>query len=620
MNRTSKRAWIILIAASLIGVAAWYKYTLPQLSFINLSVERPQAVEIASKYLVEQGGLPAKDLPGYTRVAVFTGLNSADRFLQMCLGFKKELEFFKEHGFELFFWDVRFFKENIKEEYLVTVSAGTGEVVGSRHLLDSSVARPAQNEEGARKTAIGFLRDKFGFDPEQYDAYSSNSKKLDNRTDHYFSWNKKGVFIPWSKTPDTGGGKLVTGVTVSGGEVLAFYKQALDIPEQYNRYLDRAQNTGRNLSILFRIAFYILLTSSIFYVVVRRNDLVMHTVKNFAIGLTAFIFLVHIASYFNEFQNVLFHYPTTTPMGSYLWRNIVSVFLDTFIAVLTILMPCLAGEALHRETFPQKREGSFLHYLASSFLSRPAGLSVLIGYLAAVIMIGIQSIAFEFGQRYLGVWVQYTWMAQLSASSLPFLAAFILGTSAAFSEEICFRLFGINFGKKFLKNTALACLLASIIWGYGHSGYMVFPMWFRGLEVTLIGLFLSYIYLRFGILTVITAHYLFDVFWGSSAYLLGHSSAYLFYSSVGILLLPLGSAVLAYLFNRSNEERPLRWRLTRHQLYNLEILKDHLLRTDLLSKHPPEELKKEIASHGWDLAVVEIAIEDIIAKQKSHGT
>jgi hypothetical protein len=293
--------------------------------------------------------------------------------------------------------------------------------------------------------------------------------------------------------------------------------------------------------------------------------------------------------------------------------------METFIAVLSILMPCLAGESLHHEVFAQreKKEGGFLHYLRSTFLSRSVAKTILLGYLTAMTMVGIQSLAFELGQRYLGVWIEYSWMAQLSGSYWPLLGAFILGASAGLGEEICFRLFGINFGKKFFKNTAVACLVASVVWGYGHSGYQVFPMWFRGLEVTAMGLFLCFVYLRFGILATITAHYLFDVFWGSSAYLLGSAPAGMFYSSIAILLLPLVWAIAAYIINKPNEERPLRWKLSRHQVYNLEILKHYLKDKNLLASRTPEQLKHEIASHGWDLAVVEIALEDLKAPRSS---
>jgi len=173
-------------------------------------------------------------------------------------------------------------------------------------------------------------------------------------------------------------------------------------------------------------------------------------------------------------------------------------------------------------------------------------------------------------------------------------------------------LFSINFGKKIFKNTFLAVLAASLLWGYAHSNYPVFPMWFRGLEVTILGIFISFIYLRYGIITVLVGHYLFDVFWGTSSYILGKTQPMNFYSSIAVLLLPAAFALFALIRNKKVEEKPMRWHLSKHGKYNLEVLKQYLLCNQEKYKNTPKELvAKEIISHGWDIAVVETALEDL---------
>ena len=75
--------------------------------------------------------------------------------------------------------------------------------------------------------------------------------------------------------------------------------------------------------------------------------------------------------------------------------------------------------------------------------------------------------------------------------------------------------------------------------------------------------------------------------------------------------------IIAYIMNKTETERPLRWNLTKHQKYNLEILKDHINDKKLLAGKNQKELnalKKEINSHGWDIAVVEIAFEELLKK------
>lgn len=603
------------MAASTISIVAWLTLTAPQLSFINLSIDRSRALSIADQYLIHEIKISPDALKSFKKAALFSVMNGTDQYLQKAIGFDREIQYFKKFDYELFYWNVRYFREGKKEEYNVGLSAGTGEVRSYSHTIENSVARPPQTESEARARAIAFLKDKLHFDPALYDVHASSSQKLEHRTDYSFSWENPASKVTWSNEPDTGWAILHTGLTVSGDEILNFYKNGFQIPDQYFRNIDAKQNTGRNIAVLFRIFFYIILTASVYHVIVHRNNLVMHSVKNFAIGLTGLVFALSILAYFNEFEGVMYYYPTTMPMGSYIWRNIVGMLMNTFISVLSIMMPCLAGEALHHINFPQKKFGSFLHYLQSTFLSREVSKSVAIGYLGAMIMVGLQSVAFELGQRYLGVWIQYSWMAQLSLSAWPVLTAFILGATAGFSEEICFRFFGINIGKKFFKNTALACLAASVIWGYGHSGYLVYPTWFRSLEVSCLGLFLSFIYLRFGLIAVITCHYLFDVFWESSVYLFGKSTTPAVLGSTAILALPLVFAAVTFLINKKVVVRPLRWKLNPHQIYNLAILKEYLTNHRLLEQKDPEKLKHEIASHGWDLAVVEIAIEDLAKKK-----
>ncbi|MDP2654463.1 MAG: CPBP family intramembrane metalloprotease [Candidatus Omnitrophota bacterium] len=603
-----KIVWLQIFLLALIGAVIWVTFTYPQLSFIDLSVDRPQAVEIADRFLKEDRGL---DMSGYRRASVFVAAIAADQYLQKAVGFKKELEFFKEHNYELFFWKVRYYKEKQTEEYQVSVSAATGEVTGYQRRIDASASRPEVNEDASREQAFQYLQKKFGYLPESYKLHSHLRTTFDNRIEFFFTWEKEGVYIPWSRIEDNGGAILISGITVSGGEVMNFYKQKLLLPDQFNRKLSSSQDIGRNLSVIFRIVYYGLLAAAVFFVLLHKNNLVMHCVKPFVILLTLVLFTLTILGHLNEFQSTLFHYPTTSSFNSYLWQHFSNLILDVFIATIGIIMPLLAGEALHYQIFPHKKEGAFLHYIRTTIFSREFSRTVILGYMFAAIMIGIQSALYEYGQRYLGVWIEYAWMARLSSSYLPVLSALIIGVGASFPEEIMFRMFGISLGKKYLRNTVLACIISCVIWGYGHSGYLVYPMWFRSFEIFCLGLFLSWVYLRHGIVAVIVAHYVFDVFWDTSPYLLGQSTEYHFYSAVSILLLPLLLGLLAFLRNRAVSEKPLRWRLNRHQIFNMEILKDYLRGRPQLLGQGREALRAEIASHGWDAAVVEIVLDDL---------
>lgn len=603
-----RKHWLWFVFLSLFSFGVWFQLTYPQFSFIKLAVSRQQALAIARDYLIR---LDHTDPSRYTQAVIFNSDDNSDRFLQKAVGFKRETAFLKQHHYEFFSWTVRFFRENEKEEYLVTVSAATGQVTGFVHKIKESDSRPERSQRESRERMLGFLQDELGLDPREFIIHSEHALKLDHRTDYSFSWEKKGVVIPWRQDKDVGYAKLLTGGTISGDEILSFRKLNLKIPDPFYRFISQQMNTGQNLAVLFRIIYFSLLTASIFFVVVRRNDLVMHTVKRFGLVLATSFFVLLIVHYFNNFHYVLFQYPTTSTMAEFLWRNIMKFFTDSFIVTIGILMPFLAGETLHYEVFQDKRRGAFLHYLTSSVFSRDVFQWILIGYFGAVMMIGLQSAIFEIGQRFCGVWVEQLWLTQASSGYWPFLTIFVVGYSASFSEEISFRIFSISLGKKFLKNTFLAILIAALMWGFGHTTYRIFPMWFRGIEVTCLGLLLGWLYVRYGIIPVLVAHFLFDVFWGSSAFLLGKAREFDFYSSLAILVLPLLFGLLAYVLNRPSEERPMRWNLNRHQLFNLDILKNYLADNPQWRDRNRQELRDEIVSHGWDMAVVEKALEEM---------
>ncbi|MCK4882662.1 MAG: hypothetical protein KAS92_06535, partial [Candidatus Omnitrophica bacterium] len=61
--------------------------------------------------------------------------------------------------------------------------------------------------------------------------------------------------------------------------------------------------------------------------------------------------------------------------------------------------------------------------------------------------------------------------------------------------------------------------------------------------------------------------------------------------------------------------RELRWHLNKHQLYNLEVLKAFLnTNRDMFLQKSADQIKKEITPHGWDPAIVEVALEDFGAE------
>ena len=128
--------------------------------------------------------------------------------------------------------------------------------------------------------------------------------------------------------------------------------------------------------------------------------------------------------------------------------------------------------------------------------------------------------------------------------------------------------------------------------------------------MSIIGLLYGFIFLRYGLIPLIEAHYLFDVFWGLAAYILKPSSVYLFGGSALVLALPFLFAGLTFFMNRQEKERPLAAILDETQQYNLGILIAYVTAKKsqgLLA----QDISRELTSHNWDRDLVEIAVGQV---------
>ncbi len=592
------------------GSWAWFQYMYPNYSLANISITKTEALDIAQRYLASQRHV---DLNPFVQSIVFIVDDQTDRYLQRTLDFRQEMQFLKKHDFEIFFWLVRFFKENKKEEYRLTVSCATGEITGFIHTIDDSDARSYVDVQVAQQKAMDFLRSQFRINFDDYEFSSQITKKYDNRIDYAFTWQKKNAIINWYNPSDPnslpGKARILMGATVSGDEVLIFSKNKLAVPDQFTRYVKRISDTGRNLFLVFKTFHLLIIAAATFFVILRRNHLVMHQMKRFSIVITAAMFCFNLLYNINDLQGILFQYNSTSSLASFMFRYVLDSIFYSFFTVVATLVICLAGESLHYEVAKSQKEGGILFYLRTTIFTRPVSQRIILGYLIAVIMLGIQAVAFQIGQKYFGVWREQRWLSQISTAYLPFLTTFIIGFNASVFEEITYRLFSISWGKRLFKSAVLASIVSSLIWGFGHSSYPVYPMWFRGLEVTCLGFFLSFIYLRFGLVSVIVAHYLFDVFWSSAPYFLGKSDPVYFYSCMAVLCLPWGVAVVAFVLNRKESECAFVWQLNKHQLFNLNVLNTFLAQKNFHGQQKAE-IKKELIDHGWDIAVVETALDD----------
>jgi hypothetical protein len=596
MNKRLEYLILILLAAG--GVILWCRLAMPRYQSIDLSVSQSKAIEISEGYLKSHRGV---DFHQYKIAVSFNVDEDADRYLQKTMGITDSQLLVHHLHYDLFSWVIRFFKEKQKEEYRVAVSPATGEVTGFSHAIEDTASRPIVEKDTARRLAFNYLKTAFGFDPAQFVIHAENVRKLDNRQDYSFSWQNKTVDVPWDQSKEKGHAKLLSNITVSGNEILSFNKYQFEIPDGFNRYVDNLKQVGESLTLVFRLFYLALLTIAIVVVVNRKHQVIARSVKTFFIVIGVGIFALMILDVFNDYQNLLFEYPTTQSLGDYIIRQFIENVIGPFFIAVAFVLPAMAGESLRYEVVPQRKERSFLSTLLSSFCSMNIARQILIGYTAAAIILGVQAFIYDLGFKYCGVWDELSWLTQASTSLFPAFTALAIGFQASFSEEAMFRLFAINLFKKYGLPTMAAVFLSAAMWGFGHTGYEIFPMWFRGVEVTCIGIVMGIFYLRFGIVCVIAAHFLIDSFLSGMPYLLNPRPTFDFYSSLAVIAMPLMLAVTALALNKNTPEKPLSIKFNPQQQFNYKLLQE------LCAGKTFEELialRQDLDRHGWDPAII----------------
>ena len=130
---------------------------------------------------------------------------------------------------------------------------------------------------------------------------------------------------------------------------------------------------------------------------------------------------------------------------------------------------------------------------------------------------------------------------------IPWVSVLLGGLMLAIFQESVARMFAIPFLQKYTKSTILAVLISSVLWGISQGGISQ-PFYLRGLELTVTGIMISWIFLRYGILATLIWSFSVDAV-SSAMILLRSTNPYYFTTgivSAGLVLFPLIYAIISY--------------------------------------------------------------------------
>ncbi len=509
-------ALAVLGAAGLVSFLLLYDRVSPMAS-VDFKVSREEASQIGERYLEGRG----YDLEGYQRTIVFDTDTRPSYFLERTLGMAKANELMRG-AVPLRFWYARWFRPLEKEEYRVLVEPN-GKVLAFRHLLDEDAPGANLTQEEARTIAADFLVSEEAMRLDEYELQAPSSEKKTNRTDHAFTWQKKGF--------DAAGAKLRLQVSVFGEEIGEYNRAYLKVPEDFNRSFSKERSRARALTNASFGFDLILVICSALVIVWAYKYRALRVKATLVVG--ALIVCLGFANSLNYLPIIKSSYPTSQAMGTYLFNRCFRYLQTGLYFLYALVVGGIAGLAVAMEVWGRRRVVLAKHQDGWMSLAASSGRGILLGFFGLGYVL-----VFYFTAKSLGAWTPLrTPYTNLLGTKVPFLSPLLEGVAPAVAEETLFRLFAISLLLMVTKCKAIALLLPAIAWGFGHSSYVTSPVHLRGIELSIVGLYYGYIFLKFDLFTLIVAHYSYNAV-VSGLPLIRSDNPYFFLTGVAVVSLP----------------------------------------------------------------------------------
>ncbi len=526
MNEKVKQKPWLLLSFFCLGLIGWIFYIhfhhhIFRWAALDLTFTREEATQQAQNFLKDQG----YNLQNAKKSVAFWTYDSPLIYFEKQVGTLETNRWLRETGSPIWGWHIRFFWPLQKDEFQVWWSP-KGDLLGFQHDLFREKHLPSLTEDEALSKATTFLKLHFEKEFGNYELLESSFDEKSKRKDYFFTWKSKTTLL------DT---RSFIRISIAGNEIQSFRKE-IKVPEDFYR---KEQNIEAQRDLLNEFTswidhFFLLLVIGFLFWVRKHQKLRLRS----AFILCGLILAIEWLHLFNSIPLLWHKYETDQTIFSFWAENIGLSGLSILVSTALFIFPLVSADAVG--CIYQGSKYSLNEVTSSSFfLSRPFFHATVAGLFLCGIhlgfMVGLYLFGTHFFQWYCPTEVPYS---DLLSSKLPWIEPMLQGLSAAIQEESLYRLFAIPLMLKVTGRKWLSLLLPALLWGFLHSGYHVTPIYVRGIELTIVGVVLGIVFLRYGIWATLLSHYLYNVTVSSSLFWFS-GNLHLCLSSLFICALPL---------------------------------------------------------------------------------
>jgi len=472
---------------------------------LQLTMDRDQALNAAREHAKEHGWGP----PRYQQGAWFSGGGNAKAFFELKGGRDKLVELVEQGAFTPARWCVRHFEESEKREGTVCFTP-SGDFYSLNEILPETWEGATISGEDAEALAREALEEA-GHDLSIYALHAQReSEQPSGRTDHYIVFRRTDLEVFEAH--------FDVSTRVAGDRVNRI-SPFVDLPEHWSGEYQRMRSRNQTLAVPGGLWFIFgsTMTSLMVLAFLGRKHPIRWRVP---VLLGALIGISQMANVANGFPMLGQDYDTALSWGAataLFWAQLPSVGL---LILFWLTLALSAADLLLRVGFPEHLDLWQLHKPEVHGSREFWGLAVAglatIGPLLVYVLTFYGMASTTFG------WWYPTSMDSPAggvATAIPALAPICSALMAGFSEEWMFRaipiglaaVVGKRFGRPMLWIGA-AVLLQALVFGTAHATYPQQPAYARVVELFLPWVVMGFVFVRFGIIPCIVAHFYFDLF------------------------------------------------------------------------------------------------------------
>ena len=502
--------WILLAALGIGGVVTavrLFSVALPNIS-IDITMDRGGALERAAGLALENGWGAPDDRSAASFGAVAP---EVQMYVELEGGGREAFARLSEQGvYEPYQWRVRRFAERRIEESMVGFTPA-GRAYGFRLRLSEADAGTGNLDGPAARALAEATASDWGVDMPAYRLLESSQEALPGgRVDHELVFERTDQSLGEARF------RMRIGVAGSQASELTHF---VYVPEAFSRrYADmRATNDAIALAsqALFMLLF-VLVGAGLGSALLLRQGWLEWRVPLAWGAVIAFFFGLNTV---NQLPLSWMSYDTALSSTNFVLQQLGASVAIGLLGTPLIAFFLLAGESLGRRAFAGHLQ-QWRFWSPDVASSRTAmGMTV-----AAYLLVGIQLgyvVLFYLGtQRLEGWWSPADALVQpdLLATYLPWLRAVSVALFASFWEESVFRavpiacaaLLGARYGRRGAWIWS-AVVLQAVVFAAAHANYPQQPPYARVVELTAPALLWGVVYVHYGLVPTILAHFLYDL-------------------------------------------------------------------------------------------------------------